>query len=181
MLLFSSSAQRDYSGPEDLRIFADILPYIGEVTVSFSRVERRVTWAIESLIGSTADEAHEMEDFVVNFSARLKFLELVGLPVSRETQTETQFSEIMKDLRKANTERNLTLHNAFTGIRGSLASGGLDNIAAVKSRYHKRLENRSYELPVTHLRAVTEKNLELCTRIQAWVMVARPNSQNRVP
>jgi hypothetical protein len=30
--------------------------------------------AIESLLGSTVDEAHDMEDFVQSFSSRIKFL-----------------------------------------------------------------------------------------------------------
>lgn len=176
-----TKAELEYDGPEELRPFASISPYVGELAISFSRIERRVTWAIESLLGSTRDEAHEMEDFVMNFSARIKFLELCGLPVARETSTEEQFSVLIDGIRAANRFRNLALHNAFAGIRRSLQDDGTVTLGVTKGRYDKKLEKRSYTIFVSEFREKTQQNFSLCTDIQRWVLTVRPNAENRVP
>lgn len=175
-----SKAQAEYDGPEDLRLFADILPYLGELAISFSRLERRVTWAIESLLQTTRDEAHEMEDFVQSFSARIKFLELTGRPVSRETKTEKDFDQIVISAREANTFRNKALHNAFTGI-GTQLENGSASVSVRKERYKQKLEQRSYYISTKQFRAETIKNLTIYTEIQRWVLTVRPNAENRVP
>jgi hypothetical protein len=178
----TSKAQDEYTGPEELRVFADILPYIGELAISFSRLERRVTWAIESLLYSTPDEAHEMEDFVKNFSARLKFLELIGKHVSRETAIEKEFDALISGIRDANRFRNDAIHHAFTGIKGTLEKDGtLSCIEVMKERYAEKPVKRPYAITTSEIRKNVETNLALCSDIQRWVLTVRPGAQNRVP
>jgi hypothetical protein len=184
---YMTKAQAEYDGPEDLRIFADILPAIGELAISFSRLERRVTWAIESLLGSSTEEADEMESLVRNFSSRLQFLGLIGRPVARETGSVDDFEAVLAGVTKANRFRNDALHNAFTGISGSYAlseaasSEPLADISVMKQRYHPKPEKRPYHIPVAELRAEARANLDRCSDIQRWVLSVRPSAENRVP
>jgi hypothetical protein len=178
----TSKAQDEYSGPGELKVFADVLPYIGELTISFSRLERRVTWAIESLLYSTPDEAHEMEDFVKNFSARIKFLELIGKHVSRETGTEKEFDALISGIRDANRFRNDAIHRAFTGIKGTWEKDAtLSSIEIMKESYDKNPAKRPYAIAMTEIRRNVETNFALCSDIQRWVLTVRPGAENRVP
>jgi hypothetical protein len=181
-LLPTSKAQEEYTGPGELKVFADILPFIGELAISFSRLERRVTWAIESLLYSTPDEAHEMEDFVKNFSARLKFLELIGKHISRETATEKEFDALISSIHDANRFRNNAIHHAFTGIQGALEKdGSLSSIAVMKERYAEKPAKRPYSIGTAEIRKNVETNFALCMDVQRWVLTVRPGAQNRVP
>lgn len=180
---YITEAQKAYKGPEEMFPFADILPFIGELVISFSRLERRMTWGIESLLFSTKDEADEMEDFVKNFSSRVKFFELVGRPVARETNTEADFEKLVLALTKANTVRNQTLHNAFTGIAygWDRQSGKILGFSALKSRYSPNPNKRGYAITTIELRRNVELNLAACGDIQRWILTVRPDAENRVP
>lgn len=179
---FLTKAQQDYAGPHEMKIHADILPYIGEVVISFSWLERRVTWAIESLLQSTRDEADHMEAFVRSFTSRIEFLELTGNSVARETKTVEDFSKLVQDIRDTNSFRNYVIHNSFSGV--SMAIDGnlqVSEVSAIKSRFHKTPDKRSYRLSTSELRANAEQNLKLCTDIHRWVLAVRPQAENRVP
>jgi hypothetical protein len=65
----TSRAQDEYTGPEELRAFADVLPFIGELAISFSGLERRVTWAIESLLYKRRARAAKLTWCSTHFAA----------------------------------------------------------------------------------------------------------------
>jgi hypothetical protein len=177
----TTKAQTEYDGPEELRIFADILPYIGELAISFSRLEKRVTWAVESLLGSTRDEALEMEEFAQNLSSRIKFLELVGRGAARESKTESELERIILALKNANTFRNRALHNSFNGLKLTLDKGKLAGVSVIKERFNVKPEKRPYSITTAQFRAETVANLERCEDIQRWILTVRPNAENRIP
>jgi hypothetical protein len=179
--LLLSEAQKAYAGPERLQPFADVLPFIGEIVITFSWLERRMTWAIESMLVSTKNEADRMEAFVKNFSARVEFLDLIGQPIARETLTCDCFSKIITDLKEANKFRNLVIHNSVGGVSMEFGLFWPPQVSAVKGRYHEKPDKRSYKLSTEELREKSKFNLELCNTIQQWVLTVRPNAENRVP
>lgn len=179
--LYNTKAQIDYSGPNDFKLHADILPFIGEVAISFSWLERRVTWAIESMLGTTIKEADETESFVQNFSARIKFFEMVGRPLARENASEHEFASIVQSIRDANGARNKIIHNSFVGVAMTPANNGEYTVSAVKNRYNPKPEKAQYLLSTADLRQKAEENLAVCQKIQNWILRVRPNAHNRVP
>jgi hypothetical protein len=174
-LIYTTIAQKQYNGPEELRIFADFLPYIGEAAVSFSRLEKRITWAIESILSLSVDEAYEIEEIAKSFTSRLLFLKFVGAPVARETGTEEGFRNICALLSASNKFRNDLLHNSFAGIQIA------ETMFLNKERFHEKPEKRPYKISLEDLRKNTAKNLEICVLIQTWVLAVRPEAENRVP
>jgi hypothetical protein len=175
--IYTTKAQKEYEGLDDLKIFADFLPYIGEVVISFSRVEKRLTWGIESLLQATRDEAHKMEAQFQNFTHRLEFFEIIGKHIARETDTADDFNQICLLLKKSNKFRNQLIHNSFTGIQ---TKGGAE-ISIMKEKWDNKPEKRSYKIELLELRNNAIENFEICLFIQKWILRVRPDAENRVP
>ena len=180
-LVAPTHAQREYQGALEFKPYADFLPHIGEVVISFSMLEGRMRWCKESLLKTTVDEAYKMEGFVQNFSSRCKFLELIGLPVGRETSTEGEFQGIVDNLFKSNSFRNRLLHNRFVGLSYSLPVGDPSQFKLRKERYAAKPEKRTYEISIADIKQACAENLSLCSDIQRWTLRVRPDAENRVP
>lgn len=179
--IYHTKAQIEYSGPQEIKIFADIVPYIGEVVISFSWLERRITWGIESMLGTTIDEADHMESFVQNFSARIRFFELVAKPIARDSNSVDELSAIVNSVTESNIFRNKLIHNSFTGLSFPPAETSEFAISAIKKRYNPKPEKTAYFISVHDMRKNAEANLQICNAIQRWVLAVRPNAENRVP
>lgn len=180
--IYTTEPQKNYTGPDDLKIFADFLPYIGEVVITFSRLEKRVTWAIESLQYVVPDEAYALEETVKNFNSRFLFFKFLGKTLSEKTNTQEEFLEICKGITKSNTLRNNLLHNSFTGIQTAYdLAKGTSILSLNKEKFNPRPEKRPYKMGLEDLRKAAIENLKLCMQIQSWVLSVRPEAQNRVP
>jgi hypothetical protein len=138
--------------------------------------------AIESLLGSIPDETDELEKFVMNFSSRINFLEVTGMPAARQSASENDFLSILGRIRKSNAFRNQILHNSFTGIVNTFDNDrGLYKVGFLKKIYHPKLEKRSYTIYALDIRESTFENFRICDSLQGWVLTVRPNADLRVP
>ena len=84
---------------------------------------------------------------------RISFFEFAGKPTAKRLNTTDEFLALVESIKNSNSFRNTVIHNRFVGIRFSTnPSGGID-VSAMKSKYSKKPENRSYD--VSRLLAVS--------------------------
>lgn len=177
----------DYEGPSEIQPFADFLLYIGEVVIAFSRLERRLTWAIESCLKIRREEADAIQETVISVSTRISMFEtLVMGHVAEAPERVAQLEGIVKRLRKYNDYRNLILHGPWYGTQASYdTSGKLQVRGAMKSKYaqlgSKNLSSKQRVHTAQEMREQSEAMLRLCTDIQGWVLAVFPDAENRVP
>ncbi len=177
----------DYDGPSEIQPFADFLLHIGEVVIAFSRLERRLTWAIESSLKIQREEADAIQETVISVSTRISMFEtLVMRHVAESPERLAQLGKIVKRFRKYNDYRNLILHGPWYGTHQSFdATGKLQMRGAMKSKYallgSKDLKSKQRVHTAQEMREQAEAMLDLCTDIQAWVLAVFPDAENRVP
>jgi len=64
----------------DIRPFVEYLAPIGEVVFAFSKVERRLTWALESILGLRIDDANAIEESIMSVATRIQLFSTVAKP-----------------------------------------------------------------------------------------------------
>lgn len=186
-LLKSLDPVPSYDGPGEVRPFADFLPYIGEVVIAFAYLERRLTWAIESCLKISIEEADAIQESVMSVATRIGMFDtLTARHVSEDQEKCAALDGIVKRLRKTNDYRNLILHGPWYGISGTYGPDGeLIARAAMKAKYAalgaKDLSSKQREHSKEEMRQQSELMLKLCLDIQAFVLAVFPNAQNRVP
>lgn len=177
----------NYDGPSEIQPFADFLLYIGEVVIAFSRLERRLTWAIESCLKIRREEADAIQETVISVSTRISMFEtLVMRHVAESPEGVVQLEKIVKRLRKYNDYRNLILHGPWYGTHHYYDSTGkLQMHGAMKSKYaqfgSKDLSSKQRVHTAQEMREQAEAMLGLCTDIQVWVLSVFPDAESRVP
>lgn len=177
----------DYDGPGEIQPFADFLPFIGEVVIAFSRLERRLTWGIESCLKIRPEEADAIQETVFSVSTRIGMFEtLVIRHVAGLQEPISQLEGIVKRLRKHNDYRNFILHGPWYGTSQSFdANGKLLERGAMKSKYAqlgaKDLNPKQRTHTAKEMREQAQAMLDLCSDIQAWVLMVFPEAENRIP
>ena len=177
----------DYDGPGEIRPFADFLPFIGEVVIAFSRLERRLTWAIESCLRIRPEEADAIQETIFSVSTRIGMFETLAFRhVADASDQASQLQSIAKRFRKLNDYRNFILHGPWYGTSGEYdANGELFRHAAMKSKYaplgSKDLSPKTRSHSAQEMREHAQSMLDLCGDIQVWVLTVFPHAENRVP
>lgn len=176
----------DYDGPSEIRPFAEYLAPIGEVVFAFSRVERRLTWAIESALALRVDDANAIEESIMSVATRIGLFYTVAKPHVSDKKQLQRLDGIVTALRQANDYRNLILHGPWIGTQASFREdGSLELAGAIKTKFAqlgaKNQEPRNHSHSVKELRERAVGMLALGVDIQVWILEIFPNAQNRVP
>lgn len=174
-----------YDGPSEISAFAAFLAPIGEVVIAFARLERRLTWAIESTLDLHPQDADAIQESIVSVSTRIGLFSTVALPhVEGDKAKRSELESIVKKLLKANDYRNDILHGPWFGVQTSIHDGHIEQ-AAMKSKYarfeSKKRESKQRAHSVQEMREQAKLMLNLCREIQVWVLGVFPMAQNRVP
>lgn len=186
-LLNSLNPVPSYDGPGEVRPFADFLPYIGEVVIAFAYLERRLTWAIESCLKISIEEADAIQESVMSVSTRIGMFDtLTARHVSENPQNQATLDGLVKRLRKMNDYRNFILHGPWYGTSQTYGPNGeLIARAAMKAKYaplgSKDLSSKQREHSKEEMRQQSQLMINLCSDIQAFVLTVFPTAQNRVP
>ncbi|MGB5215986.1 MAG: hypothetical protein WBN88_20370 [Anderseniella sp.] len=175
--LYHTKAQKEYVGPNDLRLFADFLPHIGEFVLLFGRMERQVTWAIESFTGATRWDGNELEGMVQNFSSRIKFLDICARPKTREGENKRIREKLISRVRAINSFRNKLLHNSATGTATDKAGISIQ----LKVLDKDSGKERNLRVSLEDLRGNVLEAQELIRDLRAWVHTHCPDAEGRVP
>lgn len=175
----------NYQGPKEIAPFSGFLAPIGEVVIAFARLERRLTWAIESALRLRVEDANAIQESIYSVSTRVGLLFTVAAPhVSDNAEQRSELERLVKQLHKANEYRNFILHGPWTGVRFSSTDGKLER-GAMKSKYAQLQEKTKQAKPREHsaeeMRAQARAMLNLCRDIQRWVLEVFPQAENRVP
>ena len=174
-----------YEGPKEIAPFSRFLAPIGEVVIAFARLERRLTWAIESALQLRVEDANAIQESIYSVSTRVSLFFTIAAPhVSGNAEQSAELERLVKQLHKANDYRNFILHGPWTGVRVSSVDGKLER-GAMKSKYAQLQEKTKRTKPREHsaeeMRAQAETMLKLCRDIQRWVLKVFPHAENRVP
>src|SRR6516225_7215799 len=95
-----------YTGPNELHPFVEFLLPMGEFAMMFPRVERHVTWAIESFTGASRWDGNELEGMIQNFTSRIKVLDIVARPRCKTPEDNGARVDVVNRLRALNSLRN---------------------------------------------------------------------------
>jgi hypothetical protein len=173
-----------YDGPDDIRHFSDYLTPIGEIVIAFSQLERRVTWAIESILRLERDEANALEESIKNVTIRIDILRTISIPHAKTVELKDRFLNIIERIEAANTYRNNILHGPWVGTHTTISAAGVSS-AAMKSRFAGPKSKKKEPKPRSHfayeMRNSAVSMLDLCRDIQRWILETCPNAENRVP
>lgn len=180
---FETDSQRQYAGPQELRLFADFLPHIGEFTLMFAKVERHVTWAIESFLGATRWDGNELEGMVQNFSSRIKFLDIAARPRCRTDDEKNEQANIIRRLRELNKIRNNLMHNSATGVRQERdENGGLTKLSIQLKRLDGNTgKEHSIQIYLSDLQQMPADMSTLIGDLRRWTHHHCPNAERHVP
>lgn len=175
-----------YDGPDEIRPFADFLEAIGEVVIAFSRLERRLTWGIESCLKITIQQADAIQETIISVSTRISLFDtLASAHIDPASDFARQLDSIVKNARKLNDYRNLILHGPWYGVSESYEDGSLVDRAAMKSKYAplgaRVLTPKQRYHSVQEMRERAKDMLCLGTEIHRWIMTVIPDAHNRVP
>lgn len=177
----------EYDGPSDIRPFADFLPYIGEVVIAFSRLERRLTWGLQACLRISRDEADAIQETVTSVATRIgMFHTLARGNVPSSQVLSSRLDGIVKRLRKLNDYRNFILHGPWTGTSHRYASdGALKERAVMKSKYAQLGAQSLKSSQRLHTKEEMRENalamFSLGADIQKWVLEVFPHAENCVP
>ncbi|MEW8382875.1 MAG: hypothetical protein AB2704_13570 [Candidatus Thiodiazotropha taylori] len=176
---------QNYEGPGELAPFAQFLAPIGEVVIAFSRLERRLTWAIESVLNLSIEDANAIQESIYSVSTRTNlFLTIASTHVDNKSDYYNELQRIAKKIHQANDYRNFILHGPWTGVQRTITDGEIDS-EAMKVKYAQLGSKKKNEKPRSHsteeMRQKATEMLILCREIQIWVLSVFPNAQNRVP
>lgn len=186
-LLRSLDPVPGYDGPGEIRPFADFLPFIGEVIIAFALLERRLTWAIESCLRISPEEADAIQETVISVATRIgMFATLTARHVAETPERASDLENIVKRLRKMNDYRNFIVHGPWYGISGTFSSDGTPVArAAMKAKYaqlgSKDLIARQREHSKEEMREYVNSMLKLCADIHVFILAVFPHAENRVP
>jgi hypothetical protein len=173
-----------YDGPVELRMYTDFLAPIGEIVITFSRLERRVTWALESLLKITKEEADALEGSIMNFSTRINVFRTVAKPYATSDKLMKEYQSIIKRIDSANSFRNEIIHGPWVGITVALTRE--DDIArftksAKKTRFPRgpKKATRYREHNPLEIRQQAIANQQLCYDIEDWIIIICPHADKR--
>jgi hypothetical protein len=175
----------NYEGPGELSPFAQFLAPIGEVVIAFSRLERRLTWAIESALNLSTEDANAIQESIYSVSTRTNlFLTIASTHVDNQSDHYTELQRIVKKIHQANDYRNFILHGPWTGVQRTIEDGEVES-EAMKVKYAQLGSKKKDAKPRSHsteeMREKATEMLTLCREIQTWVLSVFPSAQNRAP
>lgn len=173
---YHTKAQTEYTGPEELRIFADFLPHIGEFALSFTALERHVTWSIESFVGATRWDGNELEGMVQNFSSRIKFLDICARPKSRDGVQKEEREKLISRIRAINSFRNNLFHCATTGI----AVEGDQLFLMLKRLDAKTGKETPIRIGLVELKETAASIHRTVNDLRGWTLIHCPDAEKRV-
>lgn len=176
----------NYDGPHEFLSFADFLPFIGEVVLGFARMERWLTWGIESALKIQPQQADAIQESIMSVSTRINLFHTVAKPHAPNEEMEVQLDRLIKRLFDLNDYRNQILHGPWFGTSGSFgADGEIVERAAMKAKYAplgaKSLESKQRSHTKEELRAKAEAMINAGGAIYEWVCLVFPNCEKRVP
>jgi hypothetical protein len=181
------STTTDYDGPDEIRQFADFLESIGEVVIAFSRLERQLTWAIESCLKISIQQADAIQDSIMSVTIRIDLFDtLASAQISADSDAAHELEVLLKRAKKLNIYRNMILHGPWYGTSIAFdADGTPSDLRAMKSKNAKLGASDSTPKPRVHtaqeMRESAYDMLNLGAELHRWVMKVFPDAQNRVP
>lgn len=176
----------DYDGPADFAHFADFLPFIGEVVIGFARMERWLTWGIQSALKIQPRQADAIQETIMSVSTRINLFHTLAKPHAPNDEMDAQLELLVKRLFNLNDYRNQILHGSWYGTSGAFNEDGeLIERAAMKSKYAplgaKSLEPKQRSHTTIELRAKAESMIKAGNDICAWVCQVFPDCEKSVP
>ncbi len=176
----------DYDGPQELWGFADFLPFIGEVVLGFARMERWLTWGIESALKIHPQQADAIQESIISVSTRINLFHTLAKPHVPNEEMEAQLDRLVKRLFELNDYRNQILHGPWFGTSVSFGTDGeIVERAAMKAKYAplgaKSLESKQRSHTKEELRAKADAMIKAGGDIYQWVCLVFPDCEKRVP
>ncbi len=177
----------EYNGPDELRLFSRFMPYVGEVIMAFSRLERYLTWGIESCLEIPGEQANAIEQSIQSVTTRIVlFSTLAGRHTSTDDKQRQILDSIIKKIHKLNNYRNRIIHGSWHSVSGEIDAAGRKVQTAIhKSRFAPLGSNELTSTAVTEtaveMRQMALEMLATGQELQQWVLRVFPNAENRVP
>lgn len=176
-----------YDGPDEISFYVDFMFPIGELVVAFSRIERYLTWGIESTLKLRTKDADAIQESVLSVPTRIEmFKRFASSHVEAKPDEMQRLEKIVKALFAANEYRNSILHGPWQSlVMARTPTGGYELISATKSKYAKLGEISknpvSREHSVKEIRDKARAMLDTCRELQYWVWDVFPDAERRVP
>ena len=176
----------DYDGPQEFWQLVDFLPFIGEVVLGFARMERWLTWGIESALQIHPQQADAIQESIMSVSTRINLFYTLCKPHAPDAEMELALDRIVKKLFELNDHRNLVLHGPWFGVSEEYGSDGtLVERGAMKAKYAqlgaKTLQPKQRLHTKEELRAKAEAMIQVGADLYSWVCATFPSCEKRVP
>jgi hypothetical protein len=176
----------EYEGPQEFSHFGDFLPFIGEVVLGFARMERWLTWSIESAMQIHPQQADAIQESIMSVSARINLFHTLCKPHALSAEMDGELERIVKKLRELNDYRNLILHGPWFGTSEKYgADGRLVERGAMKAKYAQLGSKTLKATPRLHtkeeMRAAATAMIQVGRELYSWICETFPTCEKRVP
>jgi hypothetical protein len=176
----------DYDGPQDFWQLVDFLPHIGEVVLGFARMERWLTWGIESALQIHPQQADAIQESIKSVTTRIDLFYTLAKPHSRSPETDEALEHLVKRLKELNGYRNRLLHDPWFGVSEEYgANGTLVERGAMKARYaglgSKTLDPKHRLYTKEEMRINAVAMIDAGNEVYRWVCTVFLHCEKRVP
>jgi hypothetical protein len=159
---------------------------MGEFAMMFPRVERHVTWAIESFTCATRWDGNELEGMIQNFTSRIKVLDIVARPRCKTAEDNGARVDVVNRLRALNSLRNKLFHLEAVGTKHEINLQDLSPSKGTLAMMLKQLDGntgreRNIDIPLTELQQKPHEMAALIMDIRRWVHNVCPDAAKHVP
>ena len=179
-------AIQNYDGPSEITFFVELMFPIGELVVAFSRIERYITWGIESALKLRIKDADAIQESVLSVPTQIGlFKRFASSHVETRPQEMERLEKIIKALFAANDYRNAILHGPWQGLKMKPSATGGHEVSGFKSKYVKLGEIAKDPVSRLHspkeIRDKARAMMSTCLELQGWVIDVFPDAVRRVP
>lgn len=169
-----TQAEQDYDGPQPLKKYADLMPFLGELAISFSLLEQGLTAAIGDVLGIEYVDAVAIEDSINSLALRITLFEFAAKPLAVKADAAqadrpdwdkkhfvAQLQDVVVRLREENKFRNLVFHNPFLGMSYVPLEAGQWKRSVAKRKNDPKIKKPDYWISSDELREHSIKNVDL--------------------